>query len=212
MRIIQFLFFTYVLTAFGLPVAAQTIESAYTKIDFEGGCQWGWDPTAQDESYSSGAICQGFEDFPIYYSGTDGRSFIAFGPINARPKFESGFSPFNNVNTVVEWRVEDGKPYAAIIRWFVEGMNLETGLFDPALRSQILVVFTVADPLLPEAERSSCPVGFVDARANSDANELARQIADTLAKDFDCVEDTPSFSGVQGEHTARPNSLNDGTY
>jgi hypothetical protein len=40
-----------------------------------------------------------------------------------------------------------------------------------------------------------CQVGYVDARANPNANELARQIADQHARKFDCEKDKPIVLG-----------------
>jgi hypothetical protein len=38
-------------------------------------------------------------------------------------------------------------------------------------------------------------VGYVDARANPDANALARKLADERARSFKCVVDKPDFVG-----------------
>jgi hypothetical protein len=40
-----------------------------------------------------------------------------------------------------------------------------------------------------------CHVGYVDARANPDANALAQQIADRHARTFSCGEDKPVVLG-----------------
>ncbi len=39
----------------------------------------------------------------------------------------------------------------------------------------------------------SCAIAYVDALANPDANELARQAADLIAADFACDVDTPMW-------------------
>ena len=44
-----------------------------------------------------------------------------------------------------------------------------------------------------------CHVGYVDGRANPDANELAVQIADRHARAFQCGKDKPIILGVRGK-------------
>ncbi len=39
-----------------------------------------------------------------------------------------------------------------------------------------------------------CPVAYVDAAANPDADDLARQAADQIARDFKCGTDSPRCS------------------
>ena len=41
----------------------------------------------------------------------------------------------------------------------------------------------------------ACVVGYVDALANPQANDLARQVADTMADGFACRVDVPDFHG-----------------
>jgi hypothetical protein len=40
-----------------------------------------------------------------------------------------------------------------------------------------------------------CHVGYVDARANPNANELAQQLADEKARSFKCGADKPIVTG-----------------
>ena len=40
-----------------------------------------------------------------------------------------------------------------------------------------------------------CHVGYVDARANANANELAQQLADQKARGFKCGADKPNVAG-----------------
>ena len=44
-----------------------------------------------------------------------------------------------------------------------------------------------------------CHVGYVDARANPDANELARKIADQHARTFRCGKDKRVILGKVGD-------------
>jgi hypothetical protein len=44
----------------------------------------------------------------------------------------------------------------------------------------------------------SCHVGYVDARANPDANALARKLADEHARTFKCGTDKRIVAGTKG--------------
>src|SRR5262245_34430268 len=50
----------------------------------------------------------------------------------------------------------------------------------------------------------TCHVGYVDARTNQDANELARKIADERARDFRCGKDKPVVVGKTDPDLAMP--------
>lgn len=92
--------------------------------------------------------------------------------------------PFNTINDTIEWRLgTDGQPFAAILRWFTS--------FDDGREGQVLVVTRIA----PDGV---CHVAYVDARANPDANELARQAADTLTAGFDCDNGSAVVVGTPG--------------
>jgi hypothetical protein len=43
-----------------------------------------------------------------------------------------------------------------------------------------------------------CHVAYVDAKANPDANELARKAADELARDFQCGKNQVKIVGQSG--------------
>jgi hypothetical protein len=73
------------------------------------------------------------------------------------------------------------KPFATILRFFTQREEGEA-------EGQILVVTKVA-------AGATCHVGYVDALANPDANELARKVADEKAKDFDCATAEPEYVG-----------------
>ena len=49
-----------------------------------------------------------------------------------------------------------------------------------------------------------CHVGFVDARANPNANELAQQLADERARGFRCGADKPIVAGKVMPRLAMP--------
>jgi hypothetical protein len=59
------------------------------------------------------------------------------------------------------------------------------------VRGQVLVI-TRLDP------GGVCHVGYVDGRANQDANVLARTVADERARAFRCGKDAPDSYGKTG--------------
>ena len=183
------------LTLFGSSLAAQEVESVYTNLDMEDDCEW----TTGDYDGGS-AVCAGYGGYPVYLAEGDLRMSAQFGEVAEAHMFHDGFTGFNYVNDVVEWRIEDGVPYATILRWFInypdaDGNNLE---------AQTLVVSTVADPAAPAAERTSCHVAYIDALANPDPNQMARQVAHLAAKTFRCGVDVPIYVGQKGEFAGGP--------
>jgi len=87
---------------------------------------------------------------------------------------------------VIDWRGTKGAngfvPYAATVRMkFAKDYGAEVG-------DQVLAVIRIADG-------EACLMGAVDARANRNANELARTIADT-ATSFVCGKDRPKIGGI----------------
>jgi hypothetical protein len=164
-------------------------ESAYTKLDLDKDCVF-------HSSYEQGgsAYCQGYKGYPVHFSEGDLRQMVRFGHLAKLEGQWESFGNFNRINDTIEWRLKDAKPYAAILRWFLEVPD-DQGNFTPQSNGQVLVVSTVASHENP----TSCVVGYVDAKANKNANDLAREIADTLAPQFRCGSDTPRFSGVPGK-------------
>ena len=102
-------------------------------------------------------------------------------------------TPFNDFyKGVIEWRLEkqqDGKarPFAAIARWNVARAadNLQK---NGKVSGRVLVVTRLGPGAV-------CHVGYVDARANANANDLAREIADKHAHAFECGKDKPVILG-----------------
>jgi hypothetical protein len=109
------------------------------------------------------------------------------------------FPAFNDVyKGTVEWRLEksaNGKlrPFATILRW-----NVMVGSDTPGQNGGIKVsgqalVVTRLGP------GGVCHVGYVDARANPDANDLARKLADERARTFKCGKDKRIVVGKSGD-------------
>lgn len=154
---------------------------------------------AADEMGSS-QRCTGLKGIPVYLKEGDLRQSVLFGPID-RELVESGFesyTAFNRVNDKIEWRRNDkGTAFATILRWFIEHPGPD-GASTPESTGQVLVISRVADA----SYTGSCFVGMVDAKANADANTLARQVADEQAATFDCGMQPPKWYGKRGTLTS----------
>lgn len=163
--------------AFATQVEAGNIDSAYTKIQVEN-CP----VIMQDrESGSVAWMCEGYRGMELYVAEGDLRYFVSAGPGAAqRTAASQTLGPFNRIHTTLEWRLERGSggnwyPFATILRYFVDidGQGRE---------EQILVV----SKLGPD---DSCQIAHVNASRNQNANVLARQAADQLARNFVCGSD-----------------------
>ncbi|AXS42788.1 hypothetical protein D1F64_21515 [Breoghania sp. L-A4] len=169
--------------------AAARTDSAYTPLVLEdctprqaaGGADGG-------EGTDGGRwICEGYAGIPVYVAEGDLRMFVSFGPDAANEIAASQTLPaFNTINETLEWRLADrggGRPYATILRWFPQGFDQATG---QPVTSQMLVVTRLGFAL---GDGGTCQIAVIDAQAVPDANARARQIADTMARDFDCERD-----------------------
>jgi len=151
---------------------AQAITSAYTKI---GLAQCPMLQGASEEGTFGGSwLCGGYEGLPVYVAEGDLRMFVSFGPnAQSEPAARQTLPNFNTINETLEWRLRNGRPFATILRWFP---SLDGG----QKAGSVLIV----SQYLPGG--GTCQIARIDARANKNANVLARQAADTLAGGFDC--------------------------
>ena len=164
-----------------LPAAAGEPTSAYTPFDLATCTQ----VAAPDEYVFEGSwLCPGYGGIDIFQSGADARSYAAFGKNpETHCSARKTFNPFNTALSPVEWRLDDGKPFAAIERWSIaddQGGEAGTWLVVTALR-----------------DRDSCPVHYV-AGSYPNANQQARRAADDLARDFDCETGVPTVDSQIG--------------
>jgi hypothetical protein len=160
---------------------AAEVTSAYTRFDLAA-CQV---IEKGDEYVFSGAWrCKGPDGLDIFQASSDDRSYAAFGRDGTgHCAFRRTFAPLNSALSPVEWRLRDGKPFAAIERWSVvkdEAGNSYTWLVINALRP--------AD---------SCHVHYVSG-SYPQANQRARDMADQLAEGFDCESGVPTFDSTVG--------------
>jgi hypothetical protein len=127
----------------------------------------------------------------VWLAEGDERMYVSFGrKAAAEPAASETFPGFNDVTKgTIEWRVArkpngTSQPFATILRWSVR----LTAADDSARNSPVLVVTRLGPG-------GVCQVGYVDARANPDANEMARKLADERARNFSCGKDKPEFVG-----------------
>ena len=173
--------------------AADTLASAYTPLDLDR-CRH--TPGKEEEDYGEWR-CHGYAGVAVYVTAGDQRTYVSYGR-NAKkePAAKQTLASFNGEGKNIEWRGVRGadnkvKPFATIMRW----STTKSGE-DPPVRGQMLVVTRLGPP--------ACHVGYVDARANTDANALAQQIADEHARNFRCGADKPVILGLRGSGFSGP--------
>jgi hypothetical protein len=184
------------LVAYGSVVLAGEFSSTYTNIDFQKTCKI-LEEIEEGESISM--LCEGYQDYDIHFAEGDLRHAVRFGFLPDNDNVWQSFGQWNNIGETVEWRLHDTKPVASILRWFITNMD-DNGSTDPARRGQVLVISRVGQP----KDKQACIIGYVDALANKDANEVARKVADDLSKSFRCGTDTPRYHGTRGSLSGDP--------
>ena len=165
---------------------AQTVGRAYTQLD-SAKCRHTRGRDVED--YGSW-LCQGYGGIPVRLAAGDQRMTVSFGRNAAKePAASETFPGFNSAyKGTIEWRIETPpggppSPFAAILRWNVK---LEQ---DGRETSGRVLVVTRLGP------GGVCHIGYVDARANPDANALAQRLADEKARAFKCQTDRPVIAG-----------------
>jgi hypothetical protein len=168
------------------------VERVYTPLDLKK-CRHKLGKEVED--YGSWR-CAGHDGIAVFITGGDQRITISYGPNAANEKAsEQTLSAFNSEGKTIEWRIErlpNGKahPFATILRWNTTTLDPDNDLKQVA--GQVLVVTRLGPG-------GVCHVGYVDGRANPNANELAAEIADKHARAFKCGKDKPMVLGVQGK-------------
>jgi hypothetical protein len=151
--------------------ALAAFDSAYTDIDL--------DQCSITETSDFGTVwaCAGYKGTPVRIAEGDLRFFVSYGfGAEDERAAEQTPPPFNTLGPKIEWRLSNAsgawKPVATIVRYFVSKD-------DGAAEGQILVVTQLG-------EGQTCHIAYIDALANSDANVLARDAADSMAGDYNC--------------------------
>jgi hypothetical protein len=162
------------------PARAQgNISSVYTDIDLNA-CMV---LTADD--FGASYACPGFRGFPLHIAEGDLRFFVSYG-FGAPDEMAAGQTvpAFNTIGNKLEWRISnitgDFVPFASILRYYTQVGD------GSAPDGQILVVTKIETG-------NTCHIAYIDARLTPKANEIARQLADETATDFDCTTDQPKY-------------------
>src|SRR5205085_8364696 len=141
-------------------------------------------------------ICPGIHGFVVVVSENDLRETVSVGRNRAladkEPAAKKWFGPFSSAATTVEWRSRRSasRPFAIIQRWSLADNNdLDK---DGRPRDKQMLVVTRLPP------RAVCHVAYVDVAANANANDLARQAADQMPRNFDCAKDKVQIVGAPG--------------
>lgn len=159
------------------PAGAQEATSTYTDLDLAQ-CS-----VMESDDFGTTWACPGYKGIPVMVAEGDLRFFVSYGLDSTGEKAaEQTLPPFNTLGPKVEWRLapEAGalKPFATILRFHLESEGEPAG--------DVLVVTRLG-------KGSTCHVAYIDAKANADANEKAREAADTLAREFSCDDEPRPF-------------------
>jgi len=155
-------------------VQASDVTSAYSKIDWDKDCKRIDTPPADGPDIGGHFKCAGYQDYPIWISTGDLRESVQFGHLNHQMTTQNAwesFASFNQINLTIEWRLNNGKPIAAIYRHFIDN-----GEGNATSRAQFLVIKSVASA---DTGGIGCVYGLVNGRENK-ANETARRVADGI--------------------------------
>lgn len=139
-------------------------------------------------------ICRGIAGLIVSVDVDDLRETVSVGRSRAdaakEPAARAWFGPFNSASRRIEWRMAGSEPFALIQRWQIADPSDEDKAGRPQDTSFLVVTRLPPGPV--------CHVAYVDAAANPNANELARQAADQTARQFDCSKDQIKIIGSHG--------------
>ncbi|MEC9367881.1 MAG: hypothetical protein VX871_04235 [Pseudomonadota bacterium] len=164
------------------PARAADVSSAYTGLDLDKDCKL---LTLSNEG--SGLAewrCKGYGGMEVRLVESDLRFHVSYGG-NAGNQIAAGqtLPRFNRPHKTLEWRLmkQGGRPvpFATILRFFAEA---------DGEKAQYLVVTKLAG-------EEACWVGIVPVAGNKQANETARQLADSLARSGKCPQDVVPHYG-----------------
>jgi len=158
-----------------LPAAAQAGTSQYTDFNLKKCKQVG---ELHQEDGGGTWECKGLKGLTVVYSEGDLRGTMAFGEsADVQCAASQSFGKFNSPGDKIEWRLNNGKPYATILRWFTD--NGEEG----SKQNWLVVTKINSDEV--------CRTAIIDTQYPN-ANDVARQKADQ-SLGFKCYKDLPEL-------------------
>lgn len=178
--------------------AAVGNTSVYTEFDANRTCRKIAQP---DDPLNQGAwVCPGHGRLQVRLEVSDDRMGVSFGRVGKDdPVTFQTFPAFNDVYAGrIEWRLKAGAAFATILRWNVMTASDIEKATGPTKPSGRVLVVTRLGP------GGSCHIGYVDALANADANDLARRLADEKAQGFRCGQDKTEVRGKRTPGLAFP--------
>jgi len=171
--------------------AAQSMGSTYTSTATKD-CRQVGKPSELDGSTTR--ICKGKDGLVVLIAEDDLREIVSVGrnrkAAAEEPAAKVWFAPFNSSETTVEWRAADTKPFAIIQRWHIADGTDPDKQGRPTTKAMLVVTRLPPGPV--------CHIAYVDAIANTNANELARKTADEFARSFTCGKDEVKIIGTRG--------------
>lgn len=159
--------------ALAITPAHAAFVSAYTDIDLDQ-CL-----VLDADDFVSQWSCPGYKGYPLKVIQADLRFALQFGfNLDQEPRRQT-LPPFNTLGSKLEWRLSNDSgrwlPIATIARY--ETATKANGTPD----GEVLVVTQIKPG-------QSCHIAYIDAKANPDADTMARTAADK-AGSFDCAKD-----------------------
>jgi len=178
-----------------LSIAAQAVAeefvSQYTSADVRK-CKKISEPAEPSAAW----VCKGVAGYLVWVGDSDWRARVSVGRSVKAAEHERAAEQFlpsvNVASRTVEWRSVKGgaKPFAIIQRWHI--LDPEDRDKDAKPRTRDVLIVTRLPP------GGVCHVAYIDATANREANVLARQAADGIARNFDCANDKVGVIGDRG--------------
>ncbi|MBV8701063.1 hypothetical protein [Bradyrhizobium sp.] len=139
-------------------------------------------------------VCRGKVGLVVFVNEGETRETISVGRDKAQagnePAAQAWFGPSSAALRTIEWRMGGSVPFAIIQRWQLADKSETDGDGRPATRPMLVVTRLPPGPV--------CHVAYVDVAANPNADELARQAADELARNFKCGTDQVKVIGTSG--------------
>jgi hypothetical protein len=143
---------------------------------------------------SAARVCPGKTGWQVLIAADDLRETVSVGRnriwAEKEPAGQTWFGPFNSAGNTVEWRMQNGRPFAIIQRWQLNDNADPDKNGRPKPKTMLVVTRLPPGPV--------CHVAYVDVAANPDANDFARKGADEFAGDFRCGKDDVKVVGTSG--------------